>query len=285
MKYFNRLINFIAPIVVIIFSVSFISLPFVANAGTCDITLTWLKDGKATSVPKQLGADDYQKYQLKVTIPGCDTHVRGLFDQGDKKGLELFKTEQSYSVGGFEKIISFGEPALTTYVYHIQKSDNEIFNSLSGRNFQEKTTSVEWVSGNTNSNGPIQPANNSSSNGSGSGGNSNTPNPGLPNSKIDTGVGVNFNTNYDADMGEFYNPLEAKSVPELIAKLIRILFILTGLAAVIVIIIAGFRMVIDNGNETQVKKAKDAITWAIVGLVVSILAFSIVSIIQKIIHS
>jgi uncharacterized membrane protein YjfL (UPF0719 family) len=44
-------------------------------------------------------------------------------------------------------------------------------------------------------------------------------------------------------------------------------------------------MVVDSGNETQMKKAKEAITWAVVGLIVSILAFSIVSIIQRIIQT
>jgi hypothetical protein len=108
---------------------------------------------------------------------------------------------------------------------------------------------------------------------------------GTPNGLIDTNTGANFNTNYDANLGTFFNPIDAESVPQLITRIIRILFILTGLIAVIVIIIAGFRMVIDSGNETQLKKAKAAITWAIIGLIVSILAFSIVAIIQRIIQS
>lgn len=110
-------------------------------------------------------------------------------------------------------------------------------------------------------------------------------NPGLPNNQLNTGIGINYNINYDANLGTFFNPLDAESVPELIVRLTRILFVLTGIVAVIVIIIAGFRMVVDSGNETQMKKAKEAITWAVVGLIVSILAFSIVAIIQRIIQS
>lgn len=60
---------------------------------------------------------------------------------------------------------------------------------------------------------------------------------------------------------------------------------LAGLAiwAVIAIIFAGFRMVIAAGNEEAITQAKKAITWAILGLVVALLSFSIVAIVQNII--
>ncbi len=123
-------------------------------------------------------------------------------------------------------------------------------------------------------------------NGNGANGNASiNVNPGLNNNQINTAIGVNFNINYDASIGNFFNPLDAESIPELIVRLTRILFVLTGIVAVIVIIIAGFRMVVDSGNETQMAKAKAAITWAVVGLMVSILAFSIVAIIQRIIQT
>lgn len=137
-------------------------------------------------------------------------------------------------------------------------------------------------------NPPTGNGNNNTGNGNGTGtgnSNTNTVDPGVSNPNINTDVGVNFNVNLDENLGTFFNPLEAESIPELIATIIRILFVLAGITAVIVIIIAGFRMVIDSGNETQVKKAKEAITWAVIGLIVSILAFSIVAIIQRIIQS
>lgn len=103
---------------------------------------------------------------------------------------------------------------------------------------------------------------------------------------VNTNVGANFNVNLDSSIGSFFNPLfgGAGSVPELITALIRILFALIGIAAVIVIIISGFRMVMASGNEQELTKAKQAITWAIVGLIVSLMAFSIVAIIQRLIQ-
>jgi len=50
-----------------------------------------------------------------------------------------------------------------------------------------------------------------------------------------------------------------------------------GIAAVIMIIIGGFRYVFSAGNEKAVASAKDTILYAIIGIVVASLAFAIVN--------
>ncbi len=55
-----------------------------------------------------------------------------------------------------------------------------------------------------------------------------------------------------------------------------ILFVL-GMIAVIMIVIGGIRYTTSNGDSGQVKSAKDTILYAVVGLVVAILAFAIVN--------
>lgn len=99
-----------------------------------------------------------------------------------------------------------------------------------------------------------------------------------------TNVGLNYNVNLDEKIGDFFNPLKVGTLPEIVTGLIRILFALIGIVSIIIIIIAGFRMVLASGNEAELTKAKQAITWAIVGLVVSLLSFSIVAIIQRLIQ-
>ncbi len=105
-----------------------------------------------------------------------------------------------------------------------------------------------------------------------------------PGTVPNTNTGANFNVDLDSSVGSFFNPLSARTLPEIVAGLIRILFVLIGIAAVIVIIISGFRMVLANGNEAQLTAAKKALLWAVVGLVVSLMAFSIVAIIQRLIQ-
>jgi|SRR5665213_1045396 len=61
-----------------------------------------------------------------------------------------------------------------------------------------------------------------------------------------------------------------------IAHLINIFSAIIGIAAVVVIIYAGFRYVTSAGSQDGVKAAKDAIIYAIIGLVVVALAQAIV---------
>jgi len=55
-----------------------------------------------------------------------------------------------------------------------------------------------------------------------------------------------------------------------------LLFVL-GAIAVLVIIVAGIMYVVSGGEAAAVKKAKDMILYAVVGLVVALLAFAIVN--------
>jgi len=52
-------------------------------------------------------------------------------------------------------------------------------------------------------------------------------------------------------------------------------YMVAGIVAVIVIIIAGYMYVTSQGDSAAVTKAKNAILYAVIGLVVIILAFSI----------
>lgn len=89
---------------------------------------------------------------------------------------------------------------------------------------------------------------------------------------------------YDKAVGHFDNLISIKSIPELIARLIQILLTLIAMIAVIVIIISGFKMVMYGGNPTDLAKAKSGVIWAILGLVVALISFSVVAIVQRLIQ-
>ena len=57
----------------------------------------------------------------------------------------------------------------------------------------------------------------------------------------------------------------------------NILLFLIGTIAVIAIIIGGIRYTTSNGDASQTKAAKDTILYAVVGLVVAIMAYAIVN--------
>lgn len=70
------------------------------------------------------------------------------------------------------------------------------------------------------------------------------------------------------------------SLVELLTKIIKFLLTFAGIIAVGVLVIGGFWYITSSGNEEQAEKGRKAITNAIIGLIVAILAYAIVAIIS-----
>ncbi|MBI3889825.1 hypothetical protein HY312_04630 [Candidatus Saccharibacteria bacterium] len=66
------------------------------------------------------------------------------------------------------------------------------------------------------------------------------------------------------------------TLQERIKTITNILLFVLGAIAVIVIVIGGIRYATSNGDASQTKAAKDTILYAVVGLVVAIIAYAIV---------
>lgn len=58
---------------------------------------------------------------------------------------------------------------------------------------------------------------------------------------------------------------------------VNLLLFLVGAIAVIMIVVGGLRYTLSGGDQSAVKAAKDTILYAVVGLVVAILAYAIVN--------
>lgn len=67
------------------------------------------------------------------------------------------------------------------------------------------------------------------------------------------------------------------SVQSVIQNVIDLLLFLVGIIAVIVIVVSGFRFVTSNGDPQQISKAKDSIIYAVIGIVVAVMAYAIVN--------
>lgn len=66
------------------------------------------------------------------------------------------------------------------------------------------------------------------------------------------------------------------SVGKLIQTIINTLLFVIGAISVIMIIVGGIRYVLSNGNASQINSAKDTVLYAVIGLVVALLAYAIV---------
>lgn len=67
-----------------------------------------------------------------------------------------------------------------------------------------------------------------------------------------------------------------------LSSVLNIVFMAAGLLAVIFVIIGGIKYTLSGGDAAGLKSAKETITYAIIGLVVTFLAFGIVNFVTKI---
>lgn len=72
------------------------------------------------------------------------------------------------------------------------------------------------------------------------------------------------------------NATGSASVTSIIQTAIRILSIVVGVAAVIMIVVAGFKYIASGGDSSKIASAKNTLVYALVGLVVAVLAQVIV---------
>jgi len=74
------------------------------------------------------------------------------------------------------------------------------------------------------------------------------------------------------------NPLGSVTDPrEIIGFIIRALLGIVGSLALLMFIFGGFTWVVSGGNEEKIKKGKDMVIWATLGLVIIFASYSLVS--------
>lgn len=67
------------------------------------------------------------------------------------------------------------------------------------------------------------------------------------------------------------------SVSKMLQSIINLLLFISGILAVILIVVGGFRYVTSNGDSGAASKAKNTIIYAAIGLVIAIMAYAIVN--------
>ena len=62
-----------------------------------------------------------------------------------------------------------------------------------------------------------------------------------------------------------------------LSTITNVLMFLVGAVSVIMLIIGGFRYVVSQGDQSQVTSAKNTILYAVIGLVVAIMGYTVIS--------
>ena len=76
---------------------------------------------------------------------------------------------------------------------------------------------------------------------------------------------------------ELTNPLNVNDPREIIGNVIKAILGIVGSLALAMFILGGFTWVTSAGNDEKVKKGKEMITWAALGLVVIFLSYALVT--------
>ena len=92
-----------------------------------------------------------------------------------------------------------------------------------------------------------------------------------------TASGVNITTGNDCARGDNVRGSLFTGNNSLFKTVTNVLLFLIGAVSVIMLIIGGLRYVLSNGDSGQITNAKNTILYAVIGIVVALLAYAIVN--------
>lgn len=94
---------------------------------------------------------------------------------------------------------------------------------------------------------------------------------------LNTTDAIKCGTNSAAGVPQDTKVSAGQKIDTTIQNIINLLSVVVGIAAVIMLIVGGFRYVTSSGNQETVKAAKNTIVYALIGLVIVALAQLIVN--------
>lgn len=103
--------------------------------------------------------------------------------------------------------------------------------------------------------------------------------------KVDATFAANVGDNTGGGNGQYVSSAFGSNLKDLAIVIVRIFNFLIGIVgafAIIMIIVGGFRYILASGDEKATAAAKQTITFAVVGLVIALLAVTMVSILGNI---
>lgn len=94
---------------------------------------------------------------------------------------------------------------------------------------------------------------------------------------VSNAAAINVFTQCGSNSASAVCKAQGDSLGPMIHTVINILLYVLGAIAVLMIVIGGIRYTTSNGDSSAVKGAKDTILYAVIGLIVAIMAYSIVN--------
>lgn len=89
----------------------------------------------------------------------------------------------------------------------------------------------------------------------------------------------------DPNVAGLCNPTRAGSLDEFVTNILTGLMGLVGMVTIAMILYSGLRMILAQGSEERITKAKAAFQWSIAGFVVTLFAYITVSAVAQFFHA
>ena len=83
--------------------------------------------------------------------------------------------------------------------------------------------------------------------------------------------------NYLSMLANLALPLPMVTTDGKLQVILNVVLAISGAIAVLIIVLAGFRYIVSQGNPNEVATARNAIIYSLIGLVVIMVAFGIVN--------
>lgn len=77
--------------------------------------------------------------------------------------------------------------------------------------------------------------------------------------------------------GSCSTPGSVRTVPNTIRSVVEILIFVVGAVSIIMVVIGGLRYVLSGGDEKAISAAKNTILYSIIGIIISVASYAIVS--------
>ena len=99
---------------------------------------------------------------------------------------------------------------------------------------------------------------------------------------VENFIGVR-NIDYSSPTTGITNPLSSGTLQGFVESIIQNVLKLSGLVALFMIILNGFRYLSARGDDQQVTKAKTGLTWSVIGLALILFAYVIINALAKLV--
>ncbi|MFA7169651.1 MAG: pilin [Candidatus Paceibacterota bacterium] len=93
--------------------------------------------------------------------------------------------------------------------------------------------------------------------------------------------GIAIDTDTEGSIS-FVNPIETDDFTDLVGNVLKWLLSISGVIALLMIIYGGMMYIASTGDQQKAEQGKKIVTWTIVGLIVILLSYSIITVIEDI---